>query len=47
MAYDAASQEVVLFGGYSLHLGDLGDTWSWNGTNWTELHASAFHHRVQ
>jgi hypothetical protein len=34
MAYDAARQQVVLFGG-----GDpnpVGDTWTWDGTDWTE-----------
>jgi len=35
MAYDAARQKVVVFGG----LGGgqvLGDTWTWDGTNWTQ-----------
>lgn len=32
MAYDAARQEVVLFGGYNP--GSLGDTWVWTGGNW-------------
>ena len=31
MAFDAARQRVVLFGGYS-----LGDTWSWDGATWTQ-----------
>jgi len=35
MIYDAADQEVVLFGGYDGHY--LGDTWAWNGTTWTPL----------
>ena len=35
MAYDAARQRVVLFGGFGG--GHLGDTWEWNGTNWTQL----------
>ena len=34
MIYDAASQDVVLFGGYDGHY--LGDTWTWNGTTWTQ-----------
>ena len=38
MAYDAARQQVVLFGG--------GQTWIWDGTNWTQkslaLHPPAF-----
>jgi hypothetical protein len=35
MIYDAASQEVILFGGYGGSY--LGDTWAWNGTDWTLL----------
>ena len=34
MAYDAARGEVVLFGGRRLRL--LDDTWTWDGTDWTE-----------
>jgi hypothetical protein len=38
MAYDAATGDVVLFGGDSptTETGRLDDTWTWNGTNWTE-----------
>jgi hypothetical protein len=36
MAYDAARGEVVLFGGWDGTL--LGDTWTWDGTTWTEEH---------
>ena len=36
MAYDAACQRVVLFGG-----SNLGDTWEWDGTDWTHLAPSA------
>ncbi len=36
MVYDAASRDVILFGGYDGSY--LGDTWSWNGTTWTRLH---------
>jgi len=36
MIYDAASRDVILFGGYDGTY--LGDTWSWNGTTWTQLH---------
>lgn len=35
MAYDAATQQVILFGG-----GDCSpcnDTWAWNGSDWTQL----------
>jgi hypothetical protein len=34
MIYDAATGNVVLFGGYDGHY--LGDTWTWNGRTWTE-----------
>ncbi len=39
MAYDAAHQQVVLFGGQSstdITAGSLTDTWVWDGTNWTQ-----------
>ena len=35
MAYDAATGDMVLFGGISAN-GDLADTWIWNGINWSE-----------
>jgi len=35
MAYDPATAQLVLFGGGGYGL--LGDTWTWNGANWTEL----------
>jgi sugar lactone lactonase YvrE len=36
-AYDAATGTVVLFGGYDASAGTiLGDTWTWNGTTWTQ-----------
>ncbi len=36
MAYDSARQQVVLFGGFAGHsLTELGDTWIWNGTDWS------------
>jgi len=34
MAYDAATGQVVLFGGWAPG-GIRSDTWTWNGTNWT------------
>jgi len=34
MAYDAATSQLVLFGGRSP---ERGDTWIWNGSGWTEL----------
>ena len=36
LIYDAASNEVILFGGYDGHY--LNDTWAWDGTTWTQLH---------
>jgi hypothetical protein len=39
MAYDAATAQVVLFGGYNNGL--LGDTWTWNGTTWTQQSPAA------
>ncbi|MGH9018503.1 MAG: Kelch repeat-containing protein, partial [Acidimicrobiales bacterium] len=35
MAYDAATGDMVLFGGLSAD-GDLADTWIWNGLTWSE-----------
>ena len=37
MAYDAATQQLVLFGGFGSDLNELSDTWTWSGTNWTQL----------
>ena len=44
IAYDAASKQVVLFGGrestmYGLHT--LNETWVWDGTNWTQQFPSS------
>jgi hypothetical protein len=46
MAYDAASGQLVLFGGVETERGlggngELNDTWTWNGTTWTELHPAS------
>jgi hypothetical protein len=35
MAYDAATHQVVLFGGEGHGVSTLGDTWTWDGTTWT------------
>ena len=35
MAYDAATGNVVLFGG-TARPGPLGDTWTWDGSTWTK-----------
>jgi hypothetical protein len=37
MAYDAASGQLVLFGGLDGR-SILNDTWAWNGTTWTQQH---------
>ena len=36
MAYDAGTNQVVLFGGQDSS-GNLNDTWTWNGTTWTQM----------
>ena len=36
MAYDAASGQLLLFGG--LNGVPLNDTWTWTGSNWVQLH---------
>ena len=37
MAYDPATGDMVLFGGYnSAGTGQTNDTWTWNGTTWTQ-----------
>lgn len=43
MAYDGARGETVLFDGYYFDGGDQfpGDTWAWNGSNWTKRGAAA------
>jgi hypothetical protein len=37
MAYDAAHDLVVLFGGQGSGGDPLADTWTWNGSDWTKL----------
>lgn len=38
MAYDAARQRVILFGGGGPgSTGVFNDTWAWDGKNWTQL----------
>jgi hypothetical protein len=34
MAYDEATGQTLLFGG-EVYNGELGDTWTWDGSNWT------------
>src|SRR5215472_11054655 len=38
MAYDGADRYVLLFGGETTRLTRLGDTWTWDGHRWTQLH---------
>jgi hypothetical protein len=42
MAYDTIRQQVVLFGGHGYGPSDtqeaFSDTWTWDGTDWTEQH---------
>jgi len=40
MAYDANIGQVVLFGGDSPNGGRLNDTWTWNGTTWSQIETS-------
>ena len=35
-AYDAATGRVVLFGGSAANGTIFGDTWTWNGSTWTQ-----------
>jgi hypothetical protein len=35
MAFDSATDELVLFGGFDGSV-NLNDTWTWDGSNWTE-----------
>ena len=36
MTYDAATRNIVLFGGFNG--GPLGGTWTWDGSTWTKQH---------
>jgi hypothetical protein len=44
MIYDAADHDVVLFGGYNGQY--LGDTWTWDGSTWTQLSTTSSPGRV-
>ena len=37
LAYDAANQRTILFGGNGLYSAPQGDTWAWDGANWSQL----------
>ncbi|GAB3275588.1 hypothetical protein GCM10027449_14490 [Sinomonas notoginsengisoli] len=41
MAYDPVDKQVVLFGGTGPDGKDLNDTWTWDGSDWTEQHPAA------
>lgn len=44
LAYDPGERRVILFGGLVIGqagLTTLSDTWSWDGTGWTELHPAS------
>lgn len=38
MAYDAAAEVVVMFGGSAEDRNTIGKTWVWNGSQWEHLH---------
>jgi hypothetical protein len=45
LGYDAATRQVIMFGGNVAYTcpgstvsGEVGDTWAWNGSIWTQLH---------
>jgi hypothetical protein len=40
MVYDPVRRRMVLFGGFNLTERELGDTWTWNGIQWTQLPVS-------
>ena len=40
MAFDQGSGQLILFGGVNSSGIITGDTWAWNGTNWTNLNIS-------
>ncbi len=37
LAYDAARQRVVLFGGSISNTNNFSDTWEWDGTRWSDM----------
>ena len=41
MAYDAATGNLVLFGGTDPKGGLVNDTWTWNGSDWTQQHPAS------
>ncbi|HXA29959.1 MAG TPA: hypothetical protein VN193_14555 [Candidatus Angelobacter sp.] len=40
MAFDGANGQTVMFGGFA-DQGELGDTWTFDGTTWTQQHPAA------
>lgn len=39
-AYDEARHEVVMFGGFTQDQGLINETWTWDGSTWTQQHPS-------
>jgi hypothetical protein len=37
MVYETQQQRILLWGGERGGQGPLGDTWEWDGTNWTQV----------
>ncbi len=37
MAWDPATSQMLLFGGYTTYPSPSNDTWSWNGSTWTQI----------
>ncbi|MBI5851751.1 MAG: hypothetical protein HZB39_12105 [Planctomycetes bacterium] len=49
LVHDPARGKTVMFGGHSLAVGNLGDTWEWDGTQWLErfpLHSPSPRHNA-
>ena len=38
IAYDGATSQLILVGGEDQHNAFFNDTWTWNGSNWVQLH---------
>jgi hypothetical protein len=42
MGYDAATSQLVLYGGLNQASGSLSDTWLWNGSDWIAKHPNPY-----
>jgi hypothetical protein len=40
MAYDPATATMVMYGGFNCVINST-QTWSWNGSTWTQLHPAS------